>query len=291
MRRLVLAAVAGVVALLCGRTAEAAGPFVDAPLTLPPLHFSADVGLGFGTYQNYGPNPSDPTLPPVLQAGTQVGWGTNLEAAVGLPFVGELGLRLGYRFGPQNAASEGTTVPAGALANADHFGRLFDPISSEPGVSAFANPEVRLRGTLFDLQTVQMGLETRAIIPTGDGAVFALTPGVPLRIHIPGFMRIDTGLYLPVAFFSTASYSLDIPAQAFFRAGDAFFGPMTGVRYNVFNDPQQPNTVDIPLGIAGGYTLGGRIDLKVQLRTERINDANWASQYLGGGFGVGLRMP
>ena len=291
MRRLLLGAAAGVVALLAGPSAEAAGPFVDAPLTLPPLHFSADAGLGFGTYQNYGINPSDPTLPPVLQGGTQVGWGMNLEGAVGLPFVGELGLRIGYRFGPQNTASEDTTVPAGALANADHFGRLFDPVSSEPGVSAFANPEVRLRGSLFDLHVVQMGLETRVIIPTGDGAVFAVTPGIPVRIHIPGFMRIDTGLYLPVAFFPTTSYSLDIPAQAFFRVGDAFFGPMTGVRYNVFNDPQQPNTVDIPLGIAAGYTLGGQIDLKVQLRTERINDANWASQYLGGGFGVGLRLP
>jgi hypothetical protein len=250
------------------------------------------MGVGFGTYQSYGTNPADPTLPPVLQGGTQVGWGMNLEAAVGLPFVGELGLRLGYRFGSQSSTNDETFVaPSGALANADHFARLFDPISSEPGTSAFANPEVRFRGTLFDLQTVQMALEARAIIPTGDGSVFALTPGIPLRIHIPGFLRIDTGIYLPVAFFSNATYTVDIPAQAFFRVGDAFFGPVTGVRFNVFNDPSEPNTVDIPLGIAGGYTLGGRIDLKVQLRTERINDPNWASQYLGGGLGVGLRMP
>ena len=291
MRRLLLAATATVVVLLVDRHAEAAGPFVDAPLTLPPLHFSADMGLGFGTYQSYGPDPANPTNV-IAQGGSQVGWGMNLEAAVGLPFVGELGLRLGYRFGSTNATTDDTTVaPAGALANADHFARLFDPISSEPGSSSFANPEVRLRGSLFDLQTVQMALETRVIIPTGDGSVFALTPGIPFRIHLPGFLRIDTGFYMPVAFFPTATYSFDIPAQAFFRFGDAFFGPMTGIRYNVFNDPDTPNTVDIPLGIAAGYTLGGRIDLKVQIRTERINDANWASQYLGGGLGVGLRMP
>jgi hypothetical protein len=301
MRRLFLAASAGVVALLSGRSAQAAGPFVDAPLTLPPLHFSADAGLGFGTFQNYATDPNNPTGPAVLQGGTQVGWGMNLEAAVGLPYVGELGLRIGYRFGPGVGANSGdpeaTSTPAGALGNADHFGRLFDPIQSEPGISAFANPEVRLRGSLFDLHTVQLGLETRVIIPTGDGSVFAITPGVPLRIHLPGFMRIDTGLYLPVAFFSTASYSLDVPVQAFFQVGDAFFGPMTGIRYNVINvadadgNVTQTNSVDVPLGIAVGYTLAGFIDLKAQLRTERINDANWASQYLGGGLGVGLRLP
>ncbi len=287
MRRLLLASVVGAVAFFAGRTAEAAGPFVDAPLTLPPLKFSADVGIGFGTYQALTIDQNNPA--PVL-GGTQVGWGTNLEAAVGLPFVGELGVRIGYRFGDSGIA-------AGSGAGADHFGRLFDPIISEPGGSNFANPEIHLRGTLFDLQTVQMALETRLIIPTdstqAEGqnvSYFAITPGVPFRIHIPGFLRVDTGLYLPISFDSSTSFSLDIPAQAFFALGDAFVGPVTGIRFNAPGGGVD-SSVDIPLGIAGGYTLGGRVDLKVQLRTERINDANWASQFLGGGFGVGLRLP
>ena len=287
MRRLVLAATAGVVALLCGRTAEGAGPFVDAPLTLPPLHFSADVGVGFGTFQSLTIDPNN--LTGVLGP-TQVGWGTSIEAAVGLPYVGELGVRIGYRFGDSGIA-------AGSGAGADHFGRLFDPIISEPGQSNFANPEIHLRGTLFDLQVVQMALETRLIIPMDSTQIdgqnvssFALTPGVPFRVHMPGFLRVDTGLYLPVSFDANTSYSLDIPAQAFFQLGDGFFGPVTGIRFNAPGGGVE-STTDIPLGVAGGYTLGGRIDLKVQLRTERINDANWASQYLGGGFGVGLRMP
>jgi len=119
---------------------------------------------------------------------------------------------------------------------------------------------------------------------------FAITPGVPFRIHIPGFLRVDTGLYLPLSFDASTSFSLDIPAQAFFALGDAFVGPVTGIRFNAPGGGID-SSVDIPLGIAGGYTLGGRVDLKVQLRTERINDANWASQFLGGGFGVGLRLP
>ena len=286
MRRLLLAATATVVVLLVDRHAEAAGPFVDAPLTLPPLHFSADVGVGFGTFQPFG---LDPDGNPIL-GGTQVGWGTSIEAAVGLPYVGELGVRIGYRFGDSG-------IEAGSGAGADHFGRLFDPIVSQPGASNFANPEIHLRGNVFDLQVVQMALETRLIIPTDSTQIdgqnvsnFAITPGVPFRIHLPGFLRIDTGLYLPIAFDSNTSFSLDIPAQAFFELGSAFVGPVTGIRFNAPGGGVD-SSVDVPLGIAAGYTLGGQIDLKVQLRTERINDANWASQYLGGGFGVGLRLP
>ena len=282
---------ASVVAAAIGAEADAraAGPFVDAPLTLPPLHFSADVGVGFGTFQNFGySNPNDLSSPLVVVGGTRVGWGTNVEAAVGLPYVGELGVRIGYRFGTD-----------GVAADADHFGRLFDPIVSEPGASSFANPEIRLRGTLFSLETIELGLESRFIVPTdssttGDGqriSFFTITPGVPVRIHVKGFLRIDTGAWLPLSFNSSTSYSLDIPAQAFFQFGEAFFGPLTGIRYNAPGGGVD-SSVDIPLGIGAGYTfLGGRLDLKVQVRTDRLNDANWASEHLGGGLGVGMRLP
>lgn len=267
--------------------ARAAGPFVDAPLVLPPLRFSADAGIGFGTSQAFALSPTLGAPGQVVSQGTQVGWGTSLEAAIGLPFLGELGFRVGYRF-------DGN----GIAGNADHFARLFDPILSEPGASQFTNPEIRLLGGLINEEVFQLGLETRLIIPTDSTtdatgqkvSYFALTPGVPMRVHVPGLMRIDTGLYLPVAFDSATSYSLDVPVQAFFRIQDAFVGPVTGVRYNAPGGGIG-STVDIPLGIAGGYTLAGRVDLKAQLRTERVNDANWASQYLGGGLGVGLRLP
>ena len=65
---------------------------------------------------------------------------------------------------------------------------------------------------------------------------------------------------------------------------------MTGVRFNHPGADFGPSTTDVPAGIAGGYTLGGVIDLKVQVRTERINDVSW-TKYIGGGLGVGLRLP
>jgi hypothetical protein len=128
------------------------------------------------------------------------------------------------------------------------------------------------------------------IIPTSAGSDFELVPGVPVRVHLPGFARIDTGVWLPIEFNASTSFTIDIPAQLFFQAGQAFFGPMTGLRYNHPGADIADPTTDIPVGLAAGYTLGGVLDLKVQVRTERINDVSWA-QYIGGGLGVGLRLP
>ncbi len=260
-------------AVLAPCQALADKPFVDRPLTLPVLHVSADAGVGFGQYQ------------PVTIDGAgneavgswKVGAGSSLEAAVGLPFVGELGARVGYRF---DANGEG--------AQADHFARLFDPIVNEPGLDPWTDPELYLRGTLVDVQAVQIGLETRVILPTAQGSNLAVTPGIPLRVHIPGLLRVDTGVYFPVApFDQDAGFLIQVPAQLFFQVGDAFFGPLTGVRYAGSSDGPNPA---ITAGVGGGYTLWGLLDLKAQVYTDLLNDASWPN-HIGGGVGVGLRIP
>jgi hypothetical protein len=275
------------------RGARADEPFVDRALTLPPLHFSADAGLGFGQGPAATPLDVQGPAPAPSDTGLKLGWGSNLEAAVGLPFLGEVGVRVGVRFGDDG-------INAGWGMGADHFARLFDPVPAEAGNATVTNPEIRLRGTWLNLKIVELGFETRFIIPTADGSDFEMVPGVPARIHVPGFARIDTGVWLPVL-FSDGSFTIDIPAQLFFQAGQAFFGPMTGVR---FNRPAGGvgDSTDVPAGIGGGYTLGGSsaqretphggpvLDLKVQVRTERINDVSW-TKYIGGGLGVGLRLP
>jgi hypothetical protein len=266
-------------ALQAPRIAAADEPFVDRPLTLKPFHLSADAGLGFGQGQGA---PSFDSQGNVLPAGVTLGWGANFEAAVGLPFLGEVGVRLGYRFGQDG-------INAGWGFGADHFARLFDPVVAEPGASAVTNPEIRLRGTMLDATIVQVGLETRVIIPTDSSSSFELVPGVPVRIRLPGFARIDTGVWLPIELNSSTSYTIDLPGQLFFQADNAFFGPMTGIRFN-FPGGGASSTTDVPAGIGGGYTLSSVIDLKVQVRTERINDVDW-SKYIGGGVGVGLRLP
>jgi hypothetical protein len=258
-------------------------PFVDVPLTLKPLHFSADVGIGFGTYQD-------------TNNGGHVGAGSNFEAAIGLPFLGEFGARIAQRFGTDgDFVGTGVGSP-GFPTGADHFARLFDPVVGEPGLKDFANPEFHLRGSMVDEDVFQLGLETRLTVPASSDSYWAFTPGLPMRIHLPGLMRIDVGLWLPVVFVSNPPpggssqiYVLDIPVQAFFQIGDAFVGPESGVRLN--NIGSSPTSTDVPLGVGGGYTFGGILDIKAQLRTERINSGSWATQAFGGGLGVGLRVP
>lgn len=270
-----------VLALAAARPARADQPFSDAPLTLKPLHFGGDAGIGFGTYQD-------------ATGSGHVGWGSSFDAAIGLPFLGELGAHIAQRFGNDGVLA-GTGPGARPPFGADHFARLFDPVTQEPGISTFANPEFHLRGTLVPLDVFELGLETRLTVPTGDNSFLAFTPGIPIRIHIPGFMRIDTGLWLPVWFPPSPPapnpnvYILDIPAQAFFQVGDAFFGPLTGLR--IVDIGRGDATTDIPLGVGGGYTFGGIFDVKAQFRTERVNSGAWASQAFGGGLGVGLRVP
>jgi hypothetical protein len=258
--------------------AAADKPFVDRPLTLQPLHFSADAGLGVAQFEAFGVDPANPMN--TVSLGNKVGAGLNLEAAIGLPFLGEFGARVGYRFDTIAAA-----------AQADHFGRLFDPIVNDPGLDSFTNPELYLRGTVFDLEVVQLGLETRAIIPTAAGTDFGLTPGVPVRIHIPTLARIDSGIYLPLAFSQAPNgqnptFAIEVPVQLFFQVEGAFFGPLTGLTWN--SDGSSPDPV-IMAGVGGGYTLAP-FDFKAQIYTSELNADSWA-KHIGGGIGVGLRVP
>jgi len=271
---------AAAAATLVAIPAAADVPFVDRPLTLSPLHVSADMGVGFGQWEDIEPDPNN--LQGTVDRGNKVGFGSSLEAAVGLPFVGEFGARVGYRFDQ-----------IGANAQADHFGRLFDPVVNEPGNDAFTNPELFLRGTLFALPVVEVALETRAIIPAASGSDFALTPGAAVRVHIPTFARIDTGIYIPVAFTSdpntgslAPSFEVQIPAQLFFQLGDSFVGPLTGLLF--IQNGGDPNP-EIVAGVGGGHTFGGILDLKAQLYTSQVNDVTWA-KHIGGGLGVGLRL-
>src|SRR5579883_1485549 len=280
-RRTLLAAILAAASAPRLAAADDDKAYVDQPLTLRPLHFSAGAGIGFGQYESYT---TDAMGNPV-STGNRAGVGSNLEVAAGLPFLGEVGVRTGLRFDD-----------AARLGQADHFARLFDPIQSDPGTDTVANPEIRLRSTVLPLSVVEVGLETRFVIPTASGTSFGLTPGVPARIHLPHLLRVDTGVFVPMTFDAPFNYSIDVPAQAFFQVGSAFFGPFTGLRYNhrSFVDSsgnvQTDDTTEIPVGVGGGYTLAGMVDLVAQVRTESINSARWAKG-IGGGFGVGLRFP
>jgi hypothetical protein len=250
--------------LVAASSAEAAPVWVDRPLTLPPLKFAADAGLGVARYAN-----------PLLLTENKVGAGSNLEAAVGLPFLGEIGVRIGPRFGDD-----------GRFALADRFGRLFDTETYNSGLGTIGHPEIRMKGTLLPLKVFELGTELRVTIPTSDGSRLGTMFGVPMRIHIPGAMRIDTGVHVPVIYSDPAAWAVTIPAQLWIQVGDAFFGPISGVRF--FREPDE--RFDILGGIGGGYTVAGLLDLKAQILMTRINDASPFDTF-GFGIGAGIYVP
>lgn len=255
--------------------ARAEKPWIERPLSLETLHAQIQAGVGFGQY-------TDPS-------GQKFGTGSNLEAGIGLPFFGELSVRTGYRFG----------VP-GRAAQADYYARLFDHETANMGNDAWANPEVRLRGSIVDLEVAGVGLETRLVVPLADGSNFSIAPGLPVVFRIPKLARIDTGIFVPIAFNDQTEYTISVPAQLWFQVDDFFFGPMTGIRYNrittVSVDLSGARTnssttrTDIPFGLGAGYTVGGMLDIKAQLYMLRINDSEW-SKTIGGGLGVGVLLP
>jgi hypothetical protein len=185
-------------------------------------------------------------------------------------------LHLAYRFA------------GGEDAGADYYGRLFDPVVNGAGPEPFANPEVSLRTPLLALSRVEVAIEGRVVVPDSGDSEWLVVPGLPVRLHFAGVpaVRLDTGLYLP---FTTSGYSVQVPAQLFFqwgREGEWFAGPLLGLLFASGNEPDPALSV----GVGGGRTFGGVVDVKAQVLATQLNDTNWA-KYLGGGVGVGLRMP
>ena len=277
MTRATLAVIAGAALFAASKDAEAAKPWIERPLSLETLHAQIQTGVGFGQYTDG------------VSGSSKFGTGSNLEAAIGLPFFGELSLRTGYRFG----------LP-GRAAQADYYARLFDHETANMGNDAWANPEIRLRGSIVDLEVAGVGLETRFVVPLADGSNFSIAPGLPVVFRIPKLARIDTGIFVPIAFDDQTQYTISVPAQLWFQVDDFFFGPMTGIRYNriatinIDTTGAKTNSTttrtDIPLGLGAGYTLGGMLDIKAQLYMLRVNDSDW-SRTIGGGLGVAVLLP
>jgi len=283
-RRHILGALFGSVLSLTmfTKSAHAVEPWLDRPLTLPSLHASADIGLGFGQYQSGLYDPVKDEAP------HSWGSGASIEAAVGVPILGEVGIRTGLRFGDDGKASQ-----------ADRFGRLFDKQTFNgraTGTDTFANPEIFLRGTLVDVNIVAVGLETRFSLPAADSTKFGWAPGIPVRIRIPNVARLDTGVYVPFVFDDKTIYSFDIPAHLWFQSDQLFFGPLVGFRFNHIpgSGDQSENEGTIRLGGGVGYTVLSFIDLKAQVYFDRVNkfqQGDNLGNMLGLGFGAGINVP
>jgi hypothetical protein len=238
-------------------SAAADPPWVDRHVTMRGDSMAFDVGVGIAHQE--GP-PQNPT-----------GAGLNLEVS-GSPLDGlEFGIRSGFRFGTD-----------GQVTQADAYGRLFDRPTFGTNNDVAANPELRIRGALLRGRVVEVGLEGRAFLPAEAGSQFGMMLGVPLLFRIDHAVRIDTGVFAPVVFYSPVQGAFSVPLDIWIQATNRFWvGPMTGVVFYTVN-----NRADAPFGLGLGYQISAVVDLKAQVLFPEVNEPQGAQNV---GFGVGIQ--
>lgn len=233
--------------------------WVDRPLVLGPFRASLEAGIASGAVPGTD--------------GTARGTGASFEGAIGLPLLCELRLRAGYRVND-----------AARAAGADQLARPFDHEMANEGLARWANPEAMLRYAFLDLDGFALALETRFVLPSAEGTHFRVAPGLPMRISLPGMLRVDTGVYVPFRSVPDAQYSISVPLHSWFQVSSFFFGPMAGARlHHLVTATGTHNRVDLSAGVGLGYTFLGRMDVKAQLYSARINDKDWAKTVGAGG--------
>ena len=260
----VLAAAIGLT--FCASRAEAAPPWVERQLVLPRHDWSFDLGLGVAHRDFRAPDP--PT-----------GLGMNFEFAVAVIRHLEIGARTGARFGND-----------GRLVSADEAGRIFDRQTFGTRFDSWANPEVRVRGSLVHERVVELALEGRASFPIETGSRFGAMFGMPLAFHIGHSARIDMGVYVPVVFYDPSLVAVSLPLDIWFQATrNLWLGPMTGVRFQEVGRDRDRRSTHVSLGFGLGYQVHRVVDLKTMALFPAINETEGARNF-NVGFGVQIRI-
>jgi hypothetical protein len=127
----------------------------------------------------------------------------------------------------------------------------------------------------------ELGIEGRLYLPVEDdthpGMMFAL----PLRLHLGGTARIDTGVYVPIIFDHDKRTVVSFPFHLWFQVGGgSWVGPLTGIR---FHNPGGGTTV--PLGFGFGHALSHATDFRAWFLFPDVNGDGSARNF---GLGVGL---
>ncbi len=131
----------------------------------------------------------------------------------------------------------------------------------------------------------EIGVEGRAFLPAEAGSEFGIMFGVPFLFHLGGIARIDTGVFVPVVFYTPLESTLSIPLDVWFQVTRAFWlGPILGVDVNLTH-----NYADVPFGLGLGYQVARIVDLKAQFLFPAINRTEGAETF-GVGFGVEVRI-
>ncbi len=242
-----------------GSDAHAADAWVDRPITLPRATIAIDTGLGLGTSPRAD-----------LVANSYTGAGANVEASWGIYERFEVGLRIGPRLDVD-----------GRAIRADAYARTFDLETYGTRNGNPSNPELRAKYAFVRLDFLELAGELRAYVPIESGSREGVMFGFPIAVHYDHLVRIDTGAYFPILFYSPISSAASIPVHVWFQTSPRFWvGPMTGLTF-VRGGPS------VVAGVGFGVQINSWFDVRVQLVEPEINHT---LERLGLGIGFEFRL-
>jgi hypothetical protein len=243
--------------LLSASAAEAASPWIYRGLTLPRRDVAVGFGLGYG-HQNADPNDVD-------------GFGLNLELRAGVAQNFELGFRMGFRMDS-----------GGRATKADGYARPYDTETYGTENDTVSNPEIRARWSVARGYAAELGLELRFYMPIEARSRFGFMFGLPIALRA-GPVRFDTGIYVPVIFYSTTQTVVSIPLHVWIQAAYNFWlGPILGFR--VVNPG---GDIHYPLGIGLGWQTSRAVDIRTWFLFPNMNQDAAARNY---GLGIALEV-
>jgi len=245
--------------LAAASPARAARPFVSRDLVLSRSEVALDIGLGIGHYD------------PAPQA-SRTGFGMNLALSFGLGGAVEIGARTGFRLDD-----------AGQFTRADNYGRTFDTQTYGVGIDRVANPEIHVRWALARGPSAELGFELRAILPIEQDTRFGMVLGLPIALRT-GVLRLDTGIYLPLLFYSQMVTAITVPAHLWIQASPTLWlGPLFEIRVYHQNGHSWN---EYPVGFGIGSALAPNLDLRAWFLFPNIDN----NAVYGGGIALQIRF-
>ena len=194
----------------------------------------------------------------------------NLELSAGVGRDVEIGVRTGFRLNY-----------AGQYTQADGYGRTFDTETYGTGGDRVANPEIHVRWGLAHGPSAELGFELRAIIPIESGTRFGMVLALPVALHT-GILRLDTGIYVPILFYSPVRTVISIPAHVWFQVSPTLWlGPLFGIRVS-----NQDGGTAYPVGFGIGSMLNPGLDLRAWFLFPDVN----LNDVYGGGIAFQIRF-
>ena len=245
-------------------SAHAAERWIDRPMTLHRYVFAGDVGLGVG---HVGIDRPDIGF---------TGAGMNIEASFGVLEKLEVGVRTGARFGSDARAIQ-----------ADYYARPYQIDTYGTGFDTGVNPEIRGKYVVYSGSVAEIGVDGRMYLPAEHDTNFGIMLGLPLAFHVTDWMRIDTGVNIPIIFNDKTGSVFSIPGYFWFQANEKLWaGPMVALRF--INPGEGGYHTRLALGGGVGYQVASAVDLKAWLLFPTLGEDDTHS--FGGGLGVQFRL-